>query len=629
MSIKDFEKEKGKLLIDSDIRKEWLSYQSRFPYVSSYYRNAEQYKNQISIVKKKKAGTYINLYKLFLEQCFNLLRKTGHCGIIVQSGIYSDLGTTQLRQLLFGKTKIGSLFGLSNEKFIFENVHHSVRFCILVFEKGSPTNRFVAAFRVNPRESIDHSSLDRFFNSTNEHIELSVDLVRRLSPDSYSIMEFTNNIDIQIAEKLLKFPLLAQKITGKWNLTFKSEFHMTNESYLFKTSNNVGTLPLFEGKMIHQFVSNFGQPRYWVDESEARKTALKSASSDKVFGYQKYRLAFRSIARNTDSRTMICSIIPPCFTGNSLTISESLDSITSVLCCAILNSLTADWLLRQKVAANLNMFYLYQLPIPRLEEGDAAFAPIVERAAKLICITADFDDLAADVGLGSHKSGVTDPVERQRLRAELDAIIAHLYGLTEEEFEYILTTFPLVSDSIKSDTLAAFRTFAPHPADTQLLELIEGHENNYLEFKVAACWNSFKSKVDDSMRIKVTEGIAAFLNSRDGGTMLIGVDNDSNIVGLAEDFKVANRQKQDKDGYERFLTELIRDNCNLADVASLCEISFHNLQGKDVCRIKVKPSLKPVFHQKGDLIIRDGGGKKKLTAAAAFEYTKSRWGDNS
>lgn len=94
-----------------------------------------------------------------------------------------------------------------------------------------------------------------------------------------------------------------------------------------------------------------------------------------------------------------------------------------------------------------------------MSEGDPALAPIAERAAKLICTTKEFDDLAAEVGLGSHKNGVTNEIERQKLRAELDAIIAHLYGLTDEEFTYILTTFPLVSDEIKTATLEAFRTY--------------------------------------------------------------------------------------------------------------------------------------------------------------------------
>jgi hypothetical protein len=75
MTIKDFEKIQDKLLKDKpDVRKAWMEYQSRYPYVSLYFRNSPQYKNQIAIVNGKKAGTDINLYKLFLEQCFNRLR---------------------------------------------------------------------------------------------------------------------------------------------------------------------------------------------------------------------------------------------------------------------------------------------------------------------------------------------------------------------------------------------------------------------------------------------------------------------------------------------------------------------------------------------------------------------------
>ena len=48
-------------------------------------------------------------------------------------------------------------------------------------------------------------------------------------------------------------------------------------------------------------------------------------------------------------------------------------------------------------------------------------------------------------------------MQRGKLRAELDGIIAHLYGLTEEEFAYILTTFPIVSETVKIAALHAYR----------------------------------------------------------------------------------------------------------------------------------------------------------------------------
>ena len=52
--------------------------------------------------------------------------------------------------------------------------------------------------------------------------------------------------------------------------------------------------------------------------------------------------------------------------------------------------------------------------------------------------------------------GVTDPVERARLRAELDGMIAHLYGLSHDEFAHILASFPLVAESVKAAALCAY-----------------------------------------------------------------------------------------------------------------------------------------------------------------------------
>ncbi|WP_322743459.1 hypothetical protein [Microcystis aeruginosa] len=124
----------------------------------------------------------------------------------------------------------------------------------------------------------------------------------------------------------------------------------------------------------------------------------------------------------------------------------------------MLNSFLIDWMLRQKVSANINMFYIYQLPIPRLKEGDKYFQEIVENAAKLICTTEEFEQLAKEVGIGSHKNGVTEEGARMAIRAKLDAIVAHLYELNLTEFQHILTTFPLVPESVKTATLKAYQT---------------------------------------------------------------------------------------------------------------------------------------------------------------------------
>jgi hypothetical protein len=438
----------------SDIAQAWCEYQSKFPYVSSYYRSAEQYKNQISIVNGKKVGTDINLYKLFVEQCFNLLRSTGECGIVIPSGIYTDLGTKQLREMLFQQTEITGLFCFENRKEIFEGVHRSFKFIVLTFQKNNQTRFFPAAFM-----RLEVKELTNFPNEDSLNIDL--DLVRKLSPDSLSIMEFKNETDIEVVEKMFKFPLLGEKIEDRWNLKLTAEFHMTNNSHLFKTESAKGRLPLYEGKMIHQFDHRFAEPRYWVNEKEGRESLLgkKRVDQGQKLDYEAYRLGFRDIARNTDIRTMISTVIhPKLFSGNTLIVSTSFENNQELLALsAMLNSFIFDFVIRQKVTAHCNMFYVYSTPVPRLQKGDQWFDAIVQRAAKLICTTPEFDDLAQEIGLESHKNGVTNEVQRGQLRAELDGIIAHLYGLTESEFAYILTTFPIVADPVKQNALNAYR----------------------------------------------------------------------------------------------------------------------------------------------------------------------------
>lgn len=489
MTIKAFEKEQATLLKNADVRQAWLDYENRFPHMSGWFRAAPEFKHQSAVVGGKKTGSDINLYKLFVERSFHLLRPGGHCGIVIPSGIYTDLGAKGLRDLLFGQTQIEGLFCFENRKEIFEGVHRSFKFVVLTFEKAhaarvqqagernasappqdlltrqaveaqgavTGTTRFPAAFMRH-----DVAELERF--PQEGALWLEVELIQRLSPDSHSVMEFKGERDVHIAQKMLKFPLLGERMEGTWNLVLSNEFHMTNDSKLFKTEPGPGRLPLYEGKMIHQFESTLSSSRYWVDEVEGRAAALgtREADTHQKLAYQTYRFAHRSIARNTDSRTMIGSVLPAgCFFGHSMNAArEPLNPDENLLIAGLLNSFVFDYFLRQMVTANLTMFFIYQCPVPRVLRTDDGFKQVVSRTARLICTTPEFDDLAQAVGLKGHQDGATDTHERAQLRAELDGLVAHLYGLDEDEFAHILKTFPLVPEAVKVDAHNAYRRVA-------------------------------------------------------------------------------------------------------------------------------------------------------------------------
>ena len=626
MTIEEFKKEQVKLLRNREVREAWLDYQCRFPHVSLYYRGHPLYGNQVAIVNGKKVGSDLNLYKLFLERCFQLLGPQGRCGILLPTSFYYDLGAKGLREMLFSQAKVDALFGLSNEKFLFEGVHHSFRLCILAFKKGMPTESFEAAFRINPREAIGAKHLESFLADRSEHIPLSWELVRRLSPDSYSIIEFKTAMDAQIAEKLAKFPLLGEVKMDMRRLALANEFHMTNDSYLFSTSAGTEKRPLFEGKMIHQFECSLASPRYWIDEAAGRKALLgREEDVGQLLGYQDYRLAFRRIGRDTDSRTMIATVLPRnVFASESLDVASGLAPTEMVGLVGILNSLTLDHSLRLRIAANISMFFVYQLPVPLLV-GPKAEA-IIHRAVKLICVDEKFADLWQRVMGTSWAPGVaaTTAAERALLHAELEGLVAHLYGLSDMDFAYILTTFPVVPQDVKDAALAAYRALAPRPGDPEIVSLIEQGESAELEFKSTLRWDLRAGKKNPDLEAVIYVTVAGFLNA-DGGTLLIGVADDGSIVGLGLDY--GTFKKPSRDGFELFLTDLLLGALG-KDIATSMRTTFHEVDGKDVCRITVAAGLHPVFLKEGNdevLYLRTGNSTRRLSTREAVQYCKTRW----
>ena len=632
MNIKDFEKAQAKLLELPATREAWLEYQSGFPHVSAYFRQSPLFPNQISIVNGRKAGSDINLYKLFLEQCYHLLRAGGRCGIILPTDVYTGLGSKQLRELLFSRCDLDALFALSNERFIFEGVHHAFKVCLLSFGKGGHTTRFQAAFRMHPFEAIRPDKLEEFLHNPAAHVEIVAESLRKISPDSLSVLEFRGQMDVELTDKTARFPLLGHEEPEPWRVRFQSEFHMTNDSYLFHEKQAAKMWPLFEGKMIHQFNHRFEGPRYWLKEKEARRAVQgRHEDTDQRLDYQDYRLGFRKIARNTDERTMIATMLPANFHSESIQSVRVYDQGKRTIAndvllylSGVLNSFTLDYLLRLRVTANVNFFYVYQLPVPRLTEKDPAFAPIVSRTAKLICTTPEFDDLAREVGLGSHAEGVTDPAARATLRAELDGLVAHLYGLTEDEFAYILTTFPLVKQPVKDAALEAFRTFQPKPGDPEIAALLAAGESARVEFKSTARWDVRENKKNPVLEQVILKTVAAFLNS-DGGTLLLGVSDDGAVLGLEHDYQTL--QKKNADGYELFLGDLLLTHYG-KDLSRFLKFSFHEVEDKQVCRITVEPAPRAAWVKEGNeehLYVRTGNSTRRLTTKEAIEYCKTRF----
>jgi ATP-dependent Lon protease len=161
-----------------------------------------------------------------------------------------------------------------------------------------------------------------------------------------------------------------------------------------------------------------------------------------------------------------------------------------------------------------------------------------------------------------------------------------------------------------------------------VLDLVAKGESTAVEFKSSVRWNHKKGGVHTGVELSIIRTVAGFLNAK-GGTLLIGVSDSGNVVGLDSDFKVV--KNGNIDGISLWLTDKIV-GCIGAGAATNTEISFVSIKGKDVCCVEVRPSSSPVFLNmpeekiKDEFYVRMNSQTRRLSKPDLLEYQKDRWG---
>ena len=169
----------------------------------------------------------------------------------------------------------------------------------------------------------------------------------------------------------------------------------------------------------------------------------------------------------------------------------------------------------------------------------------------------------------------------------------------------------------------------PEPSST-LADLLSVGESQTVEFKSTARWNVRAGRHDKKMEHVITKTVCGFLNA-EGGILLIGVDDEANVVGLADDLLTLGK-KGNRDGYELFLRQHL-DNTLSVPTAGIVSISFEQIGQVDVCVVSVAASGKPVFsrpNEKGhvptEFWVRIGNATKQLYGDDMLDYRSMHWG---
>lgn len=471
MSVVDFDAWFAKKLDeDAGFKTRWDDYQ----------RSYETYKAYLSRRFEHQGTGDWNLFKLFIENNLRLLRAGGRLSLLVPSSIQTDEGCGALRRLFITEHTLEELTSFENRgylkvedgkestAFIFPDVDNRFKFGFFKLIKGLP-----------PKP--DHAVSARFYlrdpaRVFDPPIQYSVEMIKRFSPQNYSFMEFRSEADYQLYTKVRSNHPLLEALGYR----FRRELHSADDRRFFNKRDGKklqdGQMTLYEGKMIFQYNPRYSPSNSFVvekdvrveclrkelyrlaqfvrksevtvlegqpipkkkDELEKRLLELFQAKEFKL-QYECERLAYRQVGRSTDERTFIAAILPA-----QVAIIDTLmylnpyryhlaeDGILeqrfypaaetdSLL--GLFNSLILNYYLRSKVSAHVNIFHVYELPIPSLDAKQREW--LAKSAAKLSKKPDDFAE-----------------------RAKLEVFIAReLYGLSREDWSHLTGTFTFGGDS--------------------------------------------------------------------------------------------------------------------------------------------------------------------------------------
>jgi uncharacterized protein with ParB-like and HNH nuclease domain len=198
-----------------------------------------------------------------------------------------------------------------------------------------------------------------------------------------------------------------------------------------------------------------------------------------------------------------------------------------------------------------------------------------------------------------------------------------------ENFETFLQERRLMLAKELNTFLNSITTTEESHIEISLEELILEGENNELEFKSSLRWSYQEEKVNKKLEDVIIKTISAFTNS-EGGTLLIGVDDESEILGLEHDYSSLDG---DRDEFELHLTNLLNKHFDKAFSASHIKTSFPKINDKEICKIDIIKSKKPMFleladnngHKQQKFYVRTGNSSQDLNMSEVSEYIKTRF----
>lgn len=401
-----------------------------------------------------------DFYKAFMWRFWNLaVSDGGHLGVVLPRSAFAAKGSALFRTLMFQQAaEVDLTMVLNTRNWVFDEVHAQYLIGLLAVERGIP-----AGASISLRGPFADMTAFRD-GSAAEPVSFEAEEVLSWN-DTASLPLLPTADSLGVFAQLRLAPRLDFNDGHSWRARPDSELHATSQKPLmdFHETRPDTYWPVYKGESFDLWNPDRGPSTYyaWADPDPVLDwlyaKRLRSARSTRGSAHGEFamghvqdrstlpplsaRIAFSDSTNRLNARTVIASLIPPnTFVANQapyLLFARG-DSRDEAFLLGVLCSRTLDWYARRFVERHLNFFVFNPLPVPRPVREDPLWQRTVALAGRLAAVDERFADWAAEVCVDCGPLALDT---KQEMTDELDALVARLYGLSEDQLTHIFETF--------------------------------------------------------------------------------------------------------------------------------------------------------------------------------------------
>lgn len=391
----------------------------------------------------------LDLYQPFVWQNWRLLNSQGQMGVVVPRGALSGSALFAWRRQVLERGSFEAVILCTNNGgWLFKDVHHQYGIAFLIVSRaqsemvsiGGPLRSradFERAKKLTQVPSIEFSSWSSSDSFPNLGDERDAEVLRAI------------NLSPRFSDQNEYWHVRATRgdINGTSN----------KDRFSADLSDGTGKTAIWAGGSYNLWSPDYGQPFGYANPDSIRTYLVDKINSgtrnrnspyfsfplkEGIYPFQKPRISVRWITNQTNVRTCITCLVPPMaplVDSGSVLIFHKGSSRFEAFLLGVMSSIPYDWSIRRWVEMNFTFEILYPSRVPHHKIDTPQGKRLIEVSGRLAAVDDRYLQWASEVGVAV--GTVTSEAEKADLIAQIDALVAILYGLTEDQLVHIFDTF--------------------------------------------------------------------------------------------------------------------------------------------------------------------------------------------